>query len=268
MPRTKTTTIEEDLELLRRGCSISVSSSNEDDFDIEVPKLKKKRLTKSKSNAKPKVKKDVRTDILAEWNDESDEEPSTNNMDVDTTIDSKNTTLNQSSFDFVEDNEISPSTSRIGKKISRVSPEKHIQSNSSKSGIDKNISLTLESKDSDKSPDISAQETSNLDSQKSDGSASTDESSFKEILEKTNPITIPDIPELSKLENHFPNTRPAKTLDKTDAHPKKRFVKSFEDFELFLKNQMKNENKPKEIDVEQEEEHRGKNYYFVDGFIF
>lgn len=226
LPRAKTSTIDEDLELLRQGYSIGLSSSNEeDDLPTESPKVqKKKKTTKRKSKPKtksvPETKKDVHKDILAEWQD-SDEE---NEESV------KNDTSNEKMDSNNVDNKLS-------------ADKFEMETDSNKNDIEKN-------KNED-TPEVIVEaqsECAEKDSKKSDSFANED-ITFTDVLEKTTLAPLPELPDLPKAVEKKVAVKP---VEKTDTHPKKRFVKSFEDFELFLKNQMKNESKLKENEVESE----------------
>lgn len=258
LPRTKTTTITEDLELAQKGISIDAYTSSEEDiFEPEVVKKPKKKtpkrksLPKAKSKSESKVKKDVRTDILAEWQEDSDEEGS---FIADSNV--KNEEKLSKPKEEVAKEKVKPVKLFDKKETKSKLAEVHDnETDSNKNDIDKGKLEASKNKSSDSKLNVTPKGKAKLDVQKPDANEET----FKDILEKTSMPTIPTIPDLPKIDKQAEKSKVAKT-DKTDAHPKKRFVKSFEDFELFLKNQMNKENKTKEVDVDDEEAAKGRKY--------
>lgn len=243
LPRTKTTSIDEDLELLQKGYSIGTSTSSEND-EAEIEQQKKPRKKKAKRKPEPEVikPKDVRTDILAEWQENSDEEEETdlNNSSVQ----EKTEKLNQTNSDLLNKAQNVDDKKEVASKL----PQENI-SDTNKKEIDKE---QLDNNNFESSlPTYTVYGgKAKVNLQKQDNSLSSEEI-FKDVLEKTSVPTIPSMPDLPKQETNVEKVKTTK-IEKPDAHPKKRFVKSFEDFELFLKNQMSKEAKLKETENDEE----------------
>lgn len=254
LPRTKTTTIDEDLELLQKGYSLGLSSSNYDDESPpESPKVQRKKKmtkrknTKPKPKPKPEEKKDVRTDILAEWQEDSDEEGLKGSINNDSSVEKMDESL-------LIDKKPDENEAVDEKKTIQLQspPEKHLpDTDSNKNDIEKDVNEAVTSKITDDSSSGIEVDLGAKDIKKTDTAVTNDDVAFKAILESTAVVPVPDIPDVPKmLLEKKTDKKVVKTSEKTDTHPKKRFVKSFEDFELLLK--LKNENKLKETNIEEE----------------
>lgn len=274
MPRTKTTSIDEDLDLLNKGLSISLSSSDEDFDDEPVkpkrkyksPKRKPKKIKKSDpEQVIQEVPKDIRTDILAEWEEDSEDESiilpkKYSEKETKTTVPNKNS--DKSCFDFDEDDVGEALNTALGRKIPRVMPSTEKQNlaerDSNRNDIEtnkgKNFELMEKKVDEDNQEEVKEntviqknKELEICNTTEKNCKKSVDVESYQDILDTTLAPKLPEIPDIPKFEQNFHKNKPVKIPDKTETHPKKRIVKSFGDFELFLRNeQIKNENKQKE----------------------
>lgn len=251
LPRAKTSTIDEDLELLQKGYSIGISSSNDDDESPpESPKVQRKKKMTKRKNTKPKPKsnpeekKDVRTDILAEWQEDSDEDSIKNNVDNDSIVEKVVEPVPSNASEKEEDSNQTKSQSENTENILSGT-------DTNKNDINKEVSETVTSKITDDSSSGIEVDLGAKEAKKEETTASKDDDDFKAVLESTTVAPIPDISDLSKMNvNKNIDKKTVKASEKTDTHPKKRFVKYFEDFEQLMK--MKNENKPKESKTEEE----------------
>lgn len=210
LPRTKTKTIDEDIELLRKGLSIF-------EDDIEPEKQKGKKLPVPVKSVQEN-KEEILKSILCEWDNDLDErEDEVQKTDKQKPAEQKDEEkqsskqLDNSCFDFSEEEENEVTAAATGRKIPRVIPE-----------------------------------TKQKPEEKKDES-----SEFLELMETTSVPTIPEVPHLLKCEQNFRETSTVKFPDKQETadtpvasltknekqevatkltNPKKRFVKSFEDF--------------------------------------
>lgn len=250
IPRTKTSTIDEDIALLRKGLPLTTDPS---ELEVEKP-------TKAGRSPKPKEKKetaevakptkaedktDIAKSILSQWDDDDEEEiASEKNLEEESSKSKSDVSkqTDKSCFDFTEDDENELVTATGKRKIPRVIPVNEKQKVEDET-FDKLIS----------SPSKSEEQTSKDDKQDENKKNDPDEAEFMELLESTAVPTLPEVPSL-KCEQNFPDAKTIKFPDKQTekeeqktevatklTNPKKRFVKSFEDFELSQNAQKKSD---------------------------
>lgn len=233
LPKTKTTTIDEDIELLQKGLSI---------FEDKRDAAEKKEVTVTpKSNSDSKEA--ILNSILCEWDndfEDEDETEKTKTPETEKKVEQENKQPDDSCFDFSEEEESEVVATTAGRKIPRVIPE------------------TKEKPEEERKQD-------------------NNDSEFMELMETTSVPKIPEVSSLLKCEQNFHDDAMIKFPDKPElpdpptikpssptkeiatklTNPKKRFVKSFEDFAAkYLQQEAgdsnnKGDESPK-IDVEQE----------------
>lgn len=208
LPKTKTKTIDEDIELLQKGLSIFEDKN-------EVPKKKEKKETAATPKSNSESKEAILNSILCEWdNDFEDESTSeTKAPETEKKVEQENKQQDDSCFDFSEEEENEVVATTAGRKIPRVIPE------------------TKENAEEEKTKE-------------------KDDDEFMELMETTSVPKIPEVPSLLKCEQNFHDDAMIKFPDKPElpdppatkpssptkevatklTNPKKRFVKSFEDF--------------------------------------
>lgn len=214
LPKTKTTTIDEDIELLQKGLSIF---EEKPDVKVNKPQVTSKPASDSKET--------ILKSILCEWDndfDDENEEPmeiNTQKIEEDKKqVDEKKEepekaiakSTDNSCFDFSEEEESKIGATATGRKIPRVIPD------------------TKEKSDEHQNNDAE----------------------FLELMGSTTVPKIPEVPNVLKCEQNFHDGAPLKIPDKPElpdpptvkptsptkevatklTNPKKRFVKSFEDF--------------------------------------
>ncbi|XP_065169746.1 titin-like [Atheta coriaria] len=214
IPKSKTNSIDEDLALLEKGITLSGGEISEG----EVPEKKKRRKRKRAQAPIPKeeltsVKKpapDITNDLLAEWDDGDDDDDDDKSLDFD---DTNNSSVFDSSI------EASPKPAKENKVSKVKTPAKQTPKASNKDKAD-NATTTQKGAKTPKEQENgakAAEEKMELD--------------FTSLLESTK---VPEVPSLLKTDDLGMGVKSPEIATKL-TNPKKRFVKSFEDFELSMK---------------------------------
>lgn len=291
----QTSSIDEDLALIRQGYQLSETSESGSDSDIDI---KSKDIPKRKKTMKGPVTKKTKVDrssticsnLLADWNesdddadagmstiekkdtsveekDESVTEEKTTEMKAPESKDAKVETQENgkvSCFDFKEEDEEVLEKSP-GRKIPRVIPQKRksLETSDSDRRTDSESEIIPKGKGAKiKKSSAKAKPADEIKSPAKTKANKEDlvlDDTFKNILEET---AVPEVPslEMLKVMKNFQEREPIKSPDKSDEsveksngvlrkniepmtettsefHPKKRFVRNFEDFETFHNEQ-------------------------------
>jgi hypothetical protein len=258
------------------------------DSEEEIKPKPKRRRRAPGSGKKPKQKKsveeektatDIRTNLLAEWSDsEENEEGETTKLDTsgdsveETKGDAKETKsedqskdLSKSCFDFEEEEEEDNSIvhTAVGRKIPRVIPPNDKRKSTDPDNED--ASLPVAEDDENRMEILKVNENLNDNSNPVQNDAEVgkeEEEVFKELMDSTSVPELPEVPDTIKPppQNSVDN-KSVKVVDKKSenatevatklTNPKKRFVKSFEDFEL-LQNEQRRAQEEREEELKKE----------------
>lgn len=234
LPKTKTKTIDEDIALLEKGLSI---------FEDKVEEKKEKKERKKKEvRESPKStsenKETILNSILCEWDNDVEEDEDEIKKEKPAAVEAEKKPEEETSvskpadnscFDFSEEEEQEVVATASGRKIPRVIPDVK-----EKTGEEKPEETTQDEK-KEEEPEKEQKEQSN-------------DNEFMELMETTSVPKIPEVPSLLKCEQNFHDDATIKFPDKPESsdssksssptkevatkltNPKKRFVKSFEDF--------------------------------------
>ncbi|EEZ97549.2 titin [Tribolium castaneum] len=188
-----------------------------DEEEEEKPKPKRRRRTVSPKK-KPKRKEeptvDIRTDLLAEWSDSEENEAEE---------------AETSKEENVSNEETKNDAKDLNKSCFDFDEEEEENEDMGETATGRKI------------PRVIPPKSSELEETGSESTEATNEE-FKDLMEAT---SVPELPEVPKPQNNL-KTEVATKL----TNPKKRFVKSFEDFELLQNEQRKAQ--------EEEEKNKGK----------
>ncbi|CAH0553596.1 unnamed protein product [Brassicogethes aeneus] len=183
----------------------------------------------------------------------------------------------KSCFDFDDDEEDTPIVeTAVGRKIPRVIPpsEKRksedfqFKPKTTKDSLEKSNIVEEDIDDEKKEETLKVSQSFNVIESEEPEKEEDHEKTFKELLESTSVPTLPDVQNTLKAEQNFHDTKTIKFPDKTEptesekkssevatklTNPKKRFVKSFEDFEMLQNEQRRLEEEEEERSHQPEE---------------
>ncbi|RZC39734.1 titin-like, partial [Asbolus verrucosus] len=242
--------------------------------------------TDSEEEVKPKQKRKRRSQ--GEWSDSEDnEEMETTKLDTSGESTEHNTTVEEtpakekenkpeeqsnsqqkdsskSCFDFDEEEEEDNSVvhTALGRKIPRVIPPSEKRRSTDPGNEDASLPIAEDDENRMEILKVNENLNENLNSVQNDAEIAKEESVFKDLMESTSVPELPEVPESIKPPQNFPDSKLIKIPDKKSetvtevatklTNPKKRFVKSFEDFELLL-NEQRRAQEEKELEESRKE---------------